>query len=843
MQRCYDFQMRRFGAQAVIVVWASGLLFGCNKNKDSDPPPQVTPADNTPPTAPSNLTASVVSGTRIDLAWTASTDVGGSGVASYRIFRNGGASSLGTATTSNYSDPAVVGGTTYTYRVTAVDQAGNISAASNIATATTPGTPPVTGLDVRPSNTNCIAWNRPTAGNSISLARMFANLPNFSFPIAMLQAPGNSSRWYVVEQNGFVRVFDNVAAPAAPTTFIDIDSRVAGVGGSEMGLLGMAFHPNYPADPRVFLSYTAAAALPLAAVSRISSFRSTDGGATLDPASEQILLTVEQPQSNHNGGNIAFGPDGFLYIGFGDGGNSDDVGVGHLEPFGNGQRLTTMLGKILRIDVGPPLPGNSYSIPNTNPFASGNTACPAAGRASGNCPEIYAYGFRNPWRWSFDRLNGDLWVGDVGQRLYEEVDRVVLGGNYGWRCREGANPFNSNCGGATNTIDPVAEYGRTLGASITGGYVYRGTQSTTLLGSYIFGDYVTGNIFSYTPGSSSLAPRVLMDTPFNISSFGQDTSGELYVVNYSGTLHRIVFQAGTGGGIVPDSLADTNCVVRANPTQPASGLIPYGINAPFWSDGASKERFIGLPNGTAINVEADGDWNFPNGTVLVKNFRIDNQLIETRLFMRHLDDGSWGGYTYAWNPSQTAATRVEGGDVRTMAGQTWIFPAESQCIQCHTAAAGHALGLETAQLNGNFDYPSPGRTANQLATHSFIGTVSPTYPANVQSLLTMPDPANTSADLTLRARAYLHTNCSQCHRPGSGIASMDLRYGTALTATNLCSAPPATPLIVPGDAANSLLINRINHRRAGSMPPLGSAFTDNAGVTLVTQWINALTGC
>jgi glucose/arabinose dehydrogenase len=305
-----------------------------------------------------------------------------------------------------------------------------------------------------------------------------------------------------------------------------------------MGLLGMAFHPNFPTDPRVFLSYTNQDA---GLVSRISSFRTLDNGATLDPGTEQILLTLNQPEANHNGGNIAFGPDGLLYIGFGDGGGGGD----NHGAIGNGQRLTTMLGKVLRIDVGA-ASATSYTVPDGNPFFNGTDRCPAAGRASGNCPEIFAWGFRNPWRWSFDRLNGDLWVADVGQGMWEEVDQVTVENNYGWRCREGAHDFNlSGCTGGGLT-DPVAEYDHSLGVSITGGYVYRGTQATNLTGRFLFGDFGSGRIWAWIPESAAQprAPTQLLDTDLSIASFGQANDGELYIVNYGGTLHHIEFQAG-----------------------------------------------------------------------------------------------------------------------------------------------------------------------------------------------------------------------------------------------------------------------------------------------------------
>lgn len=630
-------------------------------------------------------------------------------------------------------------------------------------------------------------------------------------------------------------------SPATAGTFVDITSRVRS--GGEMGLLGMAFHPNFPTDNRVFLSYTNGTA-PL--VSRISSFQSTDAGVTLDAASESILLTIDQPETNHNGGHIAFGPDGYLYIGIGDGGGGGD---NHGDR-GNGQRLTTLLGKLLRIDVDGAAP---YAIPPTNPFAS-NAVCPSAGRASSECPEIYAYGLRNPWRWSFDRVNGELWLADVGQGNWEEVNQVTLGGNYGWRCREGAHDYNPSTPGcsAGGLIDPVTEYNHTLGSSITGGYVYRGPQTTGLTGRYLFGDFGSGRIWAWIAESAGQLrePTELLDTGLNISSFGEGNDGELYVVHYGGELHKITFVSSTGSNTAPQLLSETGCVGASDAKQPASGLIPYAINAPFWSDGASKDRWLALPDGQNITA-VDGDWTFPNGTVLVKNFSIGSRLIETRLFMRH-PDGVWGGFSYEWNAAQTDATLLVGGALRDLGnGQSWIFPSESQCLECHTEAAGRSLGLETAQANRTFVYPQTGRTANQLATLSQIGVLTPAI-TDPSTQPAMADPSG-SGPLSDRARAYLHTNCSQCHRPsGPTSSTMDLRYSTPLIATNACDVAPQSGdlglgvnarLIAPGNPEISLIANRMNRRDASAMPPLGSHTVDAAGVSLIAEWIQSLTSC
>ena len=789
---------------------------------------------------PTGLTATPVSATRIDLTWAASSD--SVGVAGYRVFRNDAAAPLATVTTTSHSDTTVSPGTAYSYYVVAFDAANNASTPSTTSAATTPAPPPVAtaGLDARPANTSCLAWDRPTAGSSISLAR-YTDLA-FASPVAMLQAPNDASRWFIVEQAGAVRQF-STATPTASSVFIDITSRVRS--GGEMGLLGMAFHPDFPSDPRVFLSYTSGTN-PL--VSRIAVFRSADQGKTLDPASEQPLLTVNQPQDNHNGGHIAFGPDGYLYIGFGDGGGAGDQ---HGDP-GNGQRMTTLLGKMLRIDVDSAAP---YAIPATNPHAA-NPVCPAAGRASGACPEIYASGFRNPWRWSFDRNGGALWVADVGQGQWEEVNEVGLGGNYGWRCREGAHDFNSgNTSGcsAGGLIDPVTEYQHALGNSITGGYVYRGPENTSLSGRYLFADFGSGRIWAWIAENAS-APRTptqLLDTSLNVSAFGEAQDGELFVVHYGGSLHRIVFHPATGGG-VPRTLSATGCVAASDARLPAAGLIPYDVNAPFWSDGAVKDRWLALPDGQNITVASSGDWELPNRSVLMKTFRFGTQLVETRLLMRHAD-GTWGGFTYAWNAQQTDADLVEGGATRDISnGRQWIFPSESQCLECHTSVAGRALGLETSQLNRDLTYPQTGRTANQLFTLNHIGVLSPPMPDPTAQPV-MPDPAGTALALSDRARAYLHTNCAQCHQPGGPTPStIDLRFATPLAATNTCNALPqsgdmgigaAARIIAPGAATNSVLVNRVNRRDAHAMPPLGSAVVDAEGVALLTQWIDALSGC
>jgi glucose/arabinose dehydrogenase len=390
--------------------------------------------------------------------------------------------------------------------------------------------------------------NPPFGRSTFALQEAFSDLPPFASPVAMLQAPRDSTRWFVVEQAGQVRVFDNNPTIATTDEFVDIDDgdRVTsgGISGGETGLLGMAFHPGFPADPRVYLFYSHTDAA-LGLVSRLSEFTTPDNGVTLNPASERILLTIEKPgtESNHNGGNIAFGPDdGFLYIGVGDGGGSNDGGATNQHgPIGNGQSTTTLLGKMLRIDIEGNTGAFLYRIPPDNPFATSIVFCGTNGTGTSNCPEIFAVGFRNPWRWSFDRDTGNLWVADVGQGALEEVNRVTLGGNYGWRCFEGTSSTVFPCGSLPNRLPPIAQYGRSVGQSTTGGYVYRGSAIASLVGRYVFGDFISGRIFSIAENTQ---PTETLTSGFSsglsISSFGEGNDGELYVVDYAGgRLYRI----------------------------------------------------------------------------------------------------------------------------------------------------------------------------------------------------------------------------------------------------------------------------------------------------------------
>jgi glucose/arabinose dehydrogenase len=345
-----------------------------------------------------------------------------------------------------------------------------------------------------------------------------------SDPTGVTNARDGSDRLFVTQRGGKVRVIAANGTLSA-TSFVDLSDRV--LSGGEQGLLGLAFHPSFAANGRLFVDYTRT---PDGATV-ISELMALAGHASASPASEKILLVISQPFSNHNGGQLAFGPDGYLYIGMGDGGSGGD-------PQGNGQNKGVLLGKILRIDVnGTPASGKAYGIPTSNPYAAGGVS-PGAG-----LPEIWAYGLRNPWRFSFDRGTGDLYIGDVGQNAWEEVDRQPAGSqggqNYGWNAFEGTHCYSA-CSGVSYT-PPITEYSHAIGCSVSGGFVYRGSGQPSLKGFYVFADYCAGTLFTVPAGAGSKAPKPVADTGLSISSFGESESGELYLVDIGGGgLYRVV---------------------------------------------------------------------------------------------------------------------------------------------------------------------------------------------------------------------------------------------------------------------------------------------------------------
>ncbi len=358
--------------------------------------------------------------------------------------------------------------------------------------------------------------------SGISLKVAFPNL-KFDNPVEFVSPNDGTDRNFVIEQSGVIKVFKNNPNVKNAASFLNIEKKVRS--GGEMGLLGLTFHPDYKNNGYFYVNYTAGEKLHTV----ISRFKVSENNPNLaDPASEIILLTFDQPFENHNGGKVAFGNDGYLYIATGDGGAGGD-------PHKNGQSKKTLLGKILRIDVNKASGNFKYSVPADNPFA---------GNQNSFREEIFAYGLRNPWRFSVDHVTGDVWVGDVGQNKIEEVDIVKKGGNYGWNTMEAEECFKAdNCSKEGLSL-PVWSYkqGSETGRSITGGYVYRGKKLAALKGKYIYGDYVSGNIWTLTAaGQGKYKSNVLSKLDGQLSSFGEDANHELYICSYNeGKIYTIV---------------------------------------------------------------------------------------------------------------------------------------------------------------------------------------------------------------------------------------------------------------------------------------------------------------
>ncbi|HEY8078098.1 MAG TPA: PQQ-dependent sugar dehydrogenase [Labilithrix sp.] len=721
------------------------------------------------------------------------------------------------------------------------------------------------GLDSRPTNATCKPPARPPNASPLAFQQVYGNL-TLNTPMVMDHIPGDSSRWFVAERGGTIVSFPSANPMQTDVTTVADVAALAGNAinvetSGEGGLLGMAFHPSFATNGRLYISWTGndtgSCAAPLGNYGGCS-MRSRVGYLTYDTGMQKFtkydeLFVFDQTNAtNHKGGCARFGTDGFLYLTFGDGGSGDDPFTGD-NVVHNGQSTHRFFSKMLRIDVDNPAGGKPYGIPAGNPFADGMAGS----------PEVFAYGFRNPFRFSIDRATGDVWQGDVGQNQYEEVDVVKAGGNYGWSCREATHDYfatdMARCpNGTAGLTDPILEQQHVPNNSraIIGGRVYRGKAIPSFVGGYVWGDEVQTKLFSMTIDTSTLKP-VFGEIPGAPTAswvdFAEDVDGEVYAVALNNQIWKMI--AGNNGEVGPDTFPDklskTGCVDPANPRNPASGLVPYTVNAALWSDGADKRRWMALPDGATIAVQGDGDFDFPIGTVMMKEFSLGGKRIETRLLMRH-DDGGWAGYTYEWLDDESDAQLLPSSKVKTVGSQPWYYPSRSDCTRCHSEAADHTLGPELGQLNGDYVYTDTNRISNQLHTLEHIGMFSAPLGKPVDQIVAYPDPFGT-APVDQRARAYLHSNCSQCHRPmGNGGGDIDFRFATAFADVKVCNVDPqrgdlgltGAKLLVPGSPATSLVSVR-PHELPGAnrMPPLATSLVDTKGTSVIDDWIRGVTAC
>ncbi len=682
----------------------------------------------------------------------------------------------------------------------------------------------------------------------------------FSEPLDLVQAPG-TDRLIVAERRGKIFTFRN-DRQAGKELLVDLKTSIYAI----------ACHPRFADNGYLFVTYIEDPDKESPTGTKVARFEVKRGKSwTCDRLTEKVVF--EWPSGGHNGGCLKFGPDGYLYIGTGD-------GSGIADQLHTGQNLGDVLAAMLRIDVDQPDQGKAYGVPRDNPFVN----------TKGARPEIWAYGLRQPWRFSFDTKTGDLWAGEVGQDLWEMVYRVQKGGNYGWSVMEGSHPFRpKRKRGPTPILPPVIEHSHTDFRSLTGGYVYHGTRLPELEGAYIYGDFDTGRVWALRyDGKKVRDHKELVDTPYRIVSFGEDVSGELYFVDFiGGQIHRLINAPPVRQAVpFPRKLGETGLFASVKDLQPAPGLIPYTVNSQLWGDHATKERYLALPGNSKIEFDvltypqplpgATPGWRFPDGTVLVKTFFLEmdrgnsatKRRLETRILhfeqlegTQEVGDQYWRGYPYVWNDEQTEAFLLgpEGlnrdftiRDQQAANGtikQTWHFPSRAECTLCHTMPAKFALGVNTLQFNKVHDYG--GLQANQLRTLEHLGIFTKPLPAPPEKLPHLVDHNDKNQNLGLRARAYLHSNCSHCHMKwGGGNADFQLLAMLELKDMGIINVKPAhgafdikdARLIVPGDPERSILLYRMKKLGLGRMPHIASSVVDEAAVKLTEDWIRQLPG-
>lgn len=609
------------------------------------------------------------------------------------------------------------------------------------------------------------------------------------------------------------------------------------------------------------------------------------------------LTIIEWDSNGHNGAAVTFGVDGMMYVTSGDGTSDSDTNDA-------GQDLSKLLAKVLRIDVDHPTDSKPYSVPQDNPFLGISSAV----------PETWAYGLRNPWRITCDPKTGHIWVGNNGQDMYEQAYLIQRGANYGWSVFEGSYPFYSQRKlGPTPHVKPTVEHAHSESRSLTGGVVYHGAKLPDLRGAYIYGDYSTGKIWGVKhDGNQILWHREIADTSFQISAIVLDHEGELLVVDHreeglAGLYHLEGIEQTDAPNKFPRKLSETGLFTAVAGHQVDEGLIPYSVNAPFWSDGAIKSRFVALPKDGRIEMADRWAWQFPEKTVIVKSFELEmkagdpksKRWIETRLLTKQ--QGEWIGYSYEWLEDQSDALLVakegldksfaimDNGNERK---QTWHYPSRTECMACHTRAAGFVLGLTTEQLNKTHDYGN-GMKLNQIEALERLRVLKTDWLPKAKDALRdelkvagktqteiderlngakpmagqlkkrsdqllgsapetfakLSDPYDATQDLEKRARAFLHSNCAYCHvEAGGGNAKMDLSIYADLDRMKIIDVPPThhtfgkpdAKLIASGDPDRSVLLHRVGIRGPGQMPQLSTSVVDAAALEMLSNWVKSL---
>ncbi len=667
-----------------------------------------------------------------------------------------------------------------------------------------------------------------------AVATVFDGLASSSLT-GLLPVPGGNGTLIAMLQSGRIVAFNRATyTPGSEHDALDLTDEVYDTGGGEKGFYSAAFAPDFGSTGGyLYVSYAIenAGTYPLHGDTRVERYTcNRNNGLTCDPGSAREVIVVPRPDDagNHNAGQIFFGPNNYLFITTGDSTGADR--------FEWAQNPNEIGGKVLRIDPTQDNGGIHYVVPADNPYVGG-----------GGLPEIYALGFRNPWRGSYDAASGRIFVGDVGENDWEEVDIITSGGNYGWDQREGTHPFDGNCSGC---IDPIFEYESNNGrAAITAGFVYRGTAVPNLVGAYVFADYGTGEVFRIDEGAGGTwSGDKIMDAGPGVSSLGYDDLGELYILHFNGDIQRV--EADDNSNNAPPTLSATGCYADVANRELIAAAVPYDLQVPFWSDGADKRRYFVLPGTSTITATVSEEWTFPVGTILIKEFELQevagnaNSIvpIETRFLVQVAED-TWRGFSYIWNDEGTEATlRPDSefvGDY-TLRGDPHehVFPSRGACNTCHTPNGGFVLGLRTEQVNRNRDYGAG--PVNQIQALTTAGFLAAPLAGALPQLTPIGD---TSASLGVRGRSWLAANCSQCHSgTANGGRFPDMRFATTLDDSRLCELiNQAQPPIIPGAGATSPIVeDRAGFRGSGQMPPLATLIPDDDAVDVLRLWIDAM---
>ena len=696
--------------------------------------------------------------------------------------------------------------------------------------------------------------------NPFKAVNAFENL-TFDTPVDIQRVPG-TSYFVVVEQNtSQIKIFENDSEVSETSVFIDLADRVFTTG-FEFGLVKITFDPDFETNGFFYVTYSTNNELSpdvclefCSVVSRFSS--SGELGLVGDPDTEEVILSLPQESNIHNVGHLVFGPDGFLYIGVGDEGGAND-------PKNNAQNRTNLYGSILRVDVSGDLP---YDIPQDNPFVGlGLEDEGVVGAGNPIRSEIWAYGLRNPHRFSFDPVHGFILAGDVGQDSTEEINRIEPGGNYGWRVFEGSQEHILEGTGRDQSymILPLVEYDRSLGSCVIGGDFYQGSLFPSLIDSFIYGDCTRGNLWSLRiDENGEVVENVNIGNiggGVSVVSFLMDEE-EIYIVNISqGIIQKLVVNENPESR-VPEKLSETGVFIDLETLTTPNDLIPYDVSAPLWSDAAVKSRWFTIPEDKFVRFEARSSWDFPVGSVFVKHFAMDldeidqeNALtnLETRLFIHTIE--GWVGYSYKWNEDQSEAFLVEEAesielDIMTDEGmitQEYYYPSTADCWFCHNVTAGYVLGLKTAQINRDFQFPIAIDNQIRVYDHIELFTDMIDHPSNYEHVFSSLD--DSYSTIEHKARSYLASNCSHCHNGINPLPTdIDLSYPSIDYPLNAIDKEPLSDLgvddakiIFPGDRNRSVLWLRINATDDNRMPPLATSRIDEAAVDLIGEWIDRM---